>query len=110
MAYRGAFSDRKGAGLGLKFLRCGARPGFTWPMLKSLLTLLAFTLLAAAQAQSIDVKQTSAYRRIKAHIDATPGRPLQPHHVGSRRQSRRGHLRSDRIHPPLPRRSPGRKS
>src|SRR5881394_307098 len=48
-------------------------------MMKSLLTLLVFILLAASHAQAIDVKQTEVYRRIKAHIDGTPAIDTHDH-------------------------------
>src|SRR5687767_4845909 len=43
------------------------------------LSLVLFGLLAAAAAQSIDVKQTATYRRIKAHLDGTPAIDTHDH-------------------------------
>src|SRR5688572_26112905 len=47
--------------------------------MKSLITIFACALVATAAAQSVDVKQTGAYRRIRAHLDATPAIDTHDH-------------------------------
>jgi hypothetical protein len=47
--------------------------------MKPLLALLACASVATAFVQSIDVKQTATYRRLKAHLDATPAMDTHDH-------------------------------
>jgi len=60
-------------------LVCRATFGFTGRVMKLVATIFNFTLVATALAQSIDVKQTGTYRRIKAHLDATPAIDTHDH-------------------------------
>ena len=47
--------------------------------MKPLLALLASAVVATVSAQSIDAKKTDTYRRLKAHLDATPAIDTHDH-------------------------------
>jgi len=47
--------------------------------MKSLIALFTCALVATDAAQSVDVKQTGTYRRVKAHLDATPAIDTHDH-------------------------------
>ncbi len=47
--------------------------------MKSLVAFVLCAFVATAAAQSVDVKQTAAYRRVKAHLDAVPAIDTHDH-------------------------------
>src|SRR4051794_37806237 len=79
---------------------CGLQANFSSVNLlsisrKALRAVIACSVVIIASAQSIDVKQTASYRRIKAVLDATPAIDTHDHlppfeRIAGRVQTERG--------------------
>src|SRR4029450_6016521 len=62
---------REGSGGAQEFRRAGLKRGFV-AVMKTRLIAVGCAVSLSLVAQSIDVKKTETYRRIKARLDATP--------------------------------------